>query len=429
MSSAIPLAPVSSTAKTANFSASAGHTTCAPPAALPKKLSRATAFMHCSALEANAQLTQALAPNAQLLAVIKANAYGHGMLRSADILFHYAYGFAVANMYEAVELRQHLQKRFALQGQHKPVVVMSAIIDSEALAVCREYQLTPVIHSIPNSKREQAAISDFVSEHNSWLKIDTGMHRLGIEADSIPNDLAALPFSTIMTHYSQAQQLSGKQNQQQVILFNQALRAINGRSQHQTSAITQSISIANSAALLRHCDARKYKQWYSDQFDNYDQRQETIRPGIMLYGVDPLTEQNNTSAQLQPVMTLAAPVISTRSISAGETVGYNGTWYAQRDSVIATIAIGYGDGYPRHAPNGTAVVLHGQRATLAGTVSMDSICIDITDLNNQGIEVQPGDLAQLWGKQLAVNEIAASAHTIGYELLTGIADRVNKIYL
>jgi len=147
----------------------------------------------------------------------------------------------------------------------------------------------------------------------------------------------------------------------------------------------------------------------------------------MLYGADPLEEANAASQSLFPVMTLAAPILAIRTIKTGETVGYNGNWQAKRESVIATIGAGYGDGYPRHAPNGTPVIIHGQRVPLTGNVSMDTISVDITDLIAQGINVEAGDNAELWGENLAANEVAKLSETIAYELFTGISQRVARI--
>ena len=149
----------------------------------------------------------------------------------------------------------------------------------------------------------------------------------------------------------------------------------------------------------------------------------------MLYGADPLDIPNSSSKSLYPAMTLAAPVLAIRQVKIGETVGYNGNWQAERESTIATIGIGYGDGYPRHAPNGTPVMIHGKRAPLTGNVSMDTMSVDITDLVDQGINVQAGDTAELWGENLSANEIAKLSETIAYELFTGISQRVDRILL
>lgn len=149
----------------------------------------------------------------------------------------------------------------------------------------------------------------------------------------------------------------------------------------------------------------------------------------MLYGADPLDESNAASESLFPVMTLTAPILAIRTIKAGETVGYNGNWQAKRESIIATIGAGYGDGYPRHAPNGTPVMIHGQRAPLTGNVSMDTLSVDITDIVGQGFDVEPGDSAELWGENIAANEIAQLSETIAYELFTGISQRVARIVL
>jgi alanine racemase len=187
--------------------------------------------------------------------------------------------------------------------------------------------------------------------------------------------------------------------------------------------------MANSASFLRHKNAKQYQSWRDKYFAARTHTEEAIRPGIMLYGADPLEQANSSSESLLAAMTLAAPVLAVRNIKAGEFVGYKRRWQAQRDSVIATVGIGYADGYPRHAANGTAVIIKGQRASLVGTVSMDTIGVDITDLFKQGIDVTAGDTAQLWGETLSANEVATNSGTIAYQLFTGVSERVKRIYL
>ena len=377
------------------------------------KLTSVSAYINLAALRHNASIAQSMAPNAKLIAVIKANAYGHGIIDTANALSSVSHGFAVARIDEALMLRDN--------GFKQMIIVMSPALSPEALQLCAKHQLTAVIHSDQNIN-----LNSLPSDLDYWLKVDSGMHRLGLSIESLnavlENIDSCSPATTLMSHFSNAESKDESTNQLQMQCFKSALTQREGKADYQ-------LSLSNSAALLRHNNAANYQQWQSAQLDNYPVAAEYIRPGIMLYGADPLEESNSASQSLFPVMTLAAPILAIRTIKTGETVGYNGNWQAKRESVIATIGIGYGDGYPRHAPNGTPVIIHGQRAPLTGNVSMDTISVDISDIVSQGIQVEPGDSAELWGENLAANEIAQLSETIAYELFTGISQRVARILL
>ena len=377
------------------------------------KLTSVSAYINLAALRHNASIAQSMAPNAKLIAVIKANAYGHGIIDTANALSSVSHGFAVARIDEALMLRDN--------GFKQMIIVMSPALSPEALQLCAKHQLTAVIHSDQNIN-----LNSLPSDLDYWLKVDSGMHRLGLSIESLnavlENIDSCSPATTLMSHFSNAESKDESTNQLQMQCFKSALTQREGKADYQ-------LSLSNSAALLRHNNAANYQQWQSAQLDNYPVVAEYIRPGIMLYGADPLEESNAASQSLFPVMTLAAPILAIRTIKTGETVGYNGNWQAKRESVIATIGIGYGDGYPRHAPNGTPVIIHGQRAPLTGNVSMDTISVDISDIVSQGIQVEPGDSAELWGENLAANEIAQLSETIAYELFTGISQRVARILL
>ena len=380
---------------------------------IPAKQNVVSAFINLEALRHNALLAQSIAPNAKLIAVIKANAYGHGILDVAKALSPVCHGFAVARIDEALMLRDNDIKQM--------IVVMSPALSSDALQICADKQLTVVIHNEQNID-----INSLPSPLDYWLKVDSGMHRLGLSIETLNTILntanANKESITLMSHFSNAECKDVSSNASQMQSFKKALE--------QKSAQTNfALSLSNSAALLRHNNAANYQQWQLEQFDSYAATAEYIRPGIMLYGADPLDESNAASESLFPVMTLAAPILAIRTIKAGETVGYNGNWQAKRESIIATIGVGYGDGYPRHAPNGTPVIIHGQRAPLTGNVSMDTISVDITDIVSQGVHVEPGDSAELWGENLAANEVAQLSETIAYELFTGISQRVARILL
>ena len=377
------------------------------------KLTSVRAYINLAALRHNASIAQSMAPNAKLIAVIKANAYGHGIIDTATALSSVSHGFAVARIDEALMLRDN--------GFKQMIIVMSPALSPDTLQLCAEHQLTAVIHS-----NQSIDLNSLPSHLDYWLKVDSGMHRLGLSIESLSAVLKKTNSrskpTTLMSHFSNAESKDESTNQSQMQCFKSALTQRKGKADYQ-------LSLSNSAALLRHNNAANYQQWQSAQLDNYPVADEYIRPGIMLYGADPLEEANSASQSLFPVMTLAAPILAIRTIKTGETVGYNGNWQAKRESVIATIGIGYGDGYPRHAPNGTPVIINGQRAPLTGNVSMDTISVDITDIVSQGVHVEPGDSAELWGENLAANEIAQLSETIAYELFTGISQRVARILL
>lgn len=397
---------------------------------IPAKINCATASINRQALRHNTAIAQSIAPAAKLLAVIKANAYGHGLFEVANTLFDLVDGFAVARLEEAVALRCYLNslpEQNSLAKQHntqpkKTILVMSPVLgvatDSTTFDQCIEQQLTLVIHT-----QSATSINALPAELNYWLKLDSGMHRLGMSMEEIAQLGQSIPPQraiTLMTHYKSAEKDKPQSVEQQTYLFGQAAKQ---------NRKPTAISIANSAALLRHGSNNAYQHWLNKQLAGIEVTEESIRPGIMLYGADPLETANQTSQNLVAAMTLSAPVISIRQLKAGESVGYNGNWTAEQDSVIATIGIGYGDGYPRHAANGTPVFIHGRRAKLSGTVSMDSISVDITELANDGITVEVGDTAELWGEQLSVNEVAKCANTISYQLFTGVTDRVKRNYI
>ena len=380
---------------------------------IPAKQNVVSAFINLEALRHNALLAQSIAPNAKLIAVIKANAYGHGILDVAKTLSSICHGYAVARIDEALMLRDN--------GITQMLIVMSPALSPEALQLCVENQLTVVIHSNQNIE-----INTLPAHLDYWLKVDSGMHRLGLSIEALSSVFEKTSTSkkpiTLMSHFSNAESKDASSNTSQIQSFKKALKLVEEHADI-------SLSLSNSAALLRHNNADNYQQSQLEQLDNNSTTAEYIRPGIMLYGADPLEESNTASQSLFPVMTLTAPVLAIRKINVGETVGYNGNWQAKRESIIATIGVGYGDGYPRHAPNGTPVIIHGQRAPLTGNVSMDTLSVDITDIVGQGFDIEPGDSAELWGENIAANEVAQLSETIAYELFTGISQRVARILL
>lgn len=353
-----------------------------------------TAIVNLNDIAANYQLATGLASVSQSIPVIKANAYGHGMLAVAQRLEPLAPALAVAFMDEAVRLRDG--------GISKPILVLQGVSCAADLAEAAARGFWLVLHSKRQAKWVLSArLQDSL---RVWVKVDTGMHRLGF----LPHELEYLceemcssenikQGPVLCTHLACADDPADPMTLRQV----EALRACAGKYRLDTS-------IANSAGILFW--PQSHSHWN--------------RPGYMLYGHCPSGAFSVDAHGLKPAMTMRSEIIAIREIGAGESVGYGRDWVARRTSRIGTIAIGYGDGYPRHAPSGTPVLVNGVRVPLAGRVSMDAICVDLTGVDN----VKIGDKVELWGRNLSVNEVAASAGTIGYELLAGLTGRVPLQY-
>ncbi len=343
------------------------------------------------ALRHNVSVARQLAPHSKVMAVVKANAYGHGAVTIAGALQALVDALAVACIEEAMELRY--------AGITTPILLLEGVFSAAELATASQLDLWV---SITNEQQlswlEDAALPIPLT---CWLKIDTGMHRLGVAPEHAQRCHQRLSAShnadkdtVTYTHFAAADDLHSPQTQQQLAVF-EALPFPAGR------------SAANSAGLLA---------WPSAHYD-------WVRPGYMLYGNSPMLQDHPQAQALQPVMTLTSAVIALRDVAVGDAVGYGGTWVAQRASRIATVTIGYGDGYPRQAPNGTPVLVNGQRAPLAGRVSMDMITVDVTDLNH----VQLGAEVVLWGVGLPAAEVARCADTVGYELTARMPARTPRV--
>ncbi|WP_417664265.1 alanine racemase [Pseudidiomarina donghaiensis] len=348
------------------------------------------------ALENNARVARQLAADARLIGVVKADGYGHGMLTVANAIAPYVDAFAVAFVDEAVQLRN--------AGFQQPVILLEGCFSEAELPICAHYNFQPVAHQ--QEQLNAITTARLVRPLAVWLKVDTGMHRLGWAPEQVAEAYQQLKRCpqvasvTMMSHFAAADSHNHKLNQQQLELFEDAC------------AVTEAnldLSVANSAALV------------STAIDLAHPSQQWVRSGILIYGDNPSSSQ--LPAPLQSVMRLVAAVIAIRDIKAGDTVSYGGTWEAKRDSTIATVSIGYADGYPRHAKNGTPVFINGHKAHLAGTVTMDMIMVDITDVP----EVNIGDEVELWGANVSVAEIAQCADTISYDLLTGVSARVPRV--
>lgn len=349
----------------------------------------ATATLDLTALRHNLARVRAAAPGCRVAAAIKANAYGHGALRTARALAT-ADAFAVARCEEAVALRQ--------AGIDRPIVLLEGFLEPEEIELCRRHALQAALHH--ESQLRMLELAPPGPPLALWLKIDSGMHRLGFAPEQAPvvmKRLAACPNAAPqprwISHLARADEREHPATLQQLATFVAAAEPWSGER-----------SLANSAGILG---------WPATHFD-------WVRPGIMLYGCTPFTTGIGADEGLQPVMTLASRLIAIQHYPAGEAVGYGGSWRCPRPSRIGVAAIGYGDGYPRHAPSGTPVLVNGQRAALAGRVSMDLLTIDVTDLP----QAQVGDPVILWGPDLPAEEIARQAGTIPYELFCQITPRV-----
>lgn len=354
---------------------------------------RTKAFINLSALKYNLKKIREKTGDRHILAMIKANAYGHGIVPIANTLLD-ADAYGVATIEEAAEIIQ--------ANIHHPIVVMSGFVNQDELAFIDQHRLTSIIHH--ENQIDLLEKSKLKNPLKIWLKIDTGMHRLGITPESLPTFLSRLnqlkyiqkPIN-LMTHLADADNPHQEFTLNQLKLFQQLTHQLPGLK-----------SVGNSAAIIS----------YSNNLEDY------ARPGIMLYGVSPFADRTGKEFQLKPVMTLTSQVIAIKKVCRGEKIGYGCTWECPKDMDIAVIAVGYGDGYPRHAKNGTPVLINNKICPMAGRVSMDMITVDIGQTNN----VKIGDEAILWGKGLPIEKVAASCDTIGYELLCQVTRRVKFIY-
>ena len=323
------------------------------------------------------------------MAVIKANAYGHGIVTAARALAG-ADAFAVARIGEAMLLRE--------AGCAARIVLLEGVQDAAELEQAARHALEPFVH-----QAEQIALLEAwrgAHRFRTWLKIDSGMGRLGFRPAELPAAAARLAACAsvvqpphLVTHLAEAEHRGGAVTRAQIECF-----------AHVTAGLAGERSIANSAGLIAWPESRA--GW--------------IRPGIMLYGISPFPDSTGADLGLRPAMTFETRVIAVRSLEPGDRVGYGGTWTAARATRIAVAAAGYGDGYPRSVANGAPVAVNGRPAVVAGRVSMDMMTVDVTDL--PGVAV--GDRVELWGAAVPVERVAAAAGTIAYELTCRVSRRV-----
>ena len=340
-----------------------------------------------AALAHNLGVAKAAAPHAKALAVIKANGYGHGLTRVARGL-RAADGFAVLAVDEAAQLRG--------EGYTHPIVLLEGFFHPDELPEIARLRLRPVIHR--QDQAEILARAHLEHRIDVLLKIDTGMHRLGLRPGRVAEVLATLRGAphvggiTLMTHFACADE-AATGVAEQLARFREA-----------SSGQELPCSLANSAALLR------YPETHGDW----------VRPGIMLYGVSPFSGQTGADLGLLPVMTLESRLIAVHRIGKGDAVGYGATFVAERDMSIGVVACGYADGYPRHAGSGTPVLVEGRLTRTLGRVSMDMLCVDLGPVPHAHV----GSPVTLWGADLPAEHVADHAGTIAYELLTALAPRV-----
>ncbi len=349
----------------------------------------ARALIDVAALRHNLSRARALAPTSRVLAIVKANGYGHGLARVGRSL-QGADGFGVACLEEALALREaSIQKRILLLG---------GVFDPAELLLVDQHRLDVVVHDeIQMEFLERARLRHPIS---AWLKVDTGMHRLGVHPASVPRLWQRLVACAnvarpirVLSHLASA---DDRQEEQTLSQLSCLLACADG--------LAAEMSIANSAAILTRPEC--HRDW--------------VRPGIMLYGISPFADSQGTDYDLRPAMTLMTQLIAVKHVAQGETIGYGGTWRCPQAMPVGVAAIGYGDGYPRHAHSGTAVLVNGERVSLIGRVSMDLITLDLRGQPH----ARPGDPVVLWGRGLPIEELARGAGTIAYELVCRVASRV-----
>jgi alanine racemase len=349
-----------------------------------------SATIDLGALRHNLQVVRRLAPKSKVMAVIKANAYGHGLISAARAL-ESADALAVARVHEGLALRE--------AGIEARIIVLEGFFDREQLDAATAANLEAVVHSWEQIELLQAAGSSGAIK--IWLKLDSGMNRLGFKVPAYGEAYAALselpvvrgPIN-LMTHLASPDMPELPTTAEQLMVFTAATRSLAGER-----------SVGSSAAVLRFPES--HADW--------------VRPGLMLYGISPFQRTSGAQHELRPVMTFGARVIAVKEVAEGEQVGYGGDWTATRPTRLAIASVGYGDGYPRSASSGTPVLVNGEMASLAGRVSMDMLAIDVSECREP---VRVGDPVVLWGEGLPVEEIALWADTNPYALVCGITSRV-----
>ena len=351
------------------------------------------ANLDLSALESNLRVARH-ATSARIMSVIKADGYGHGLMRAAEALAA-TDGYALLDIRDAVRLRE--------AGYRQAILLLEGYFSEDELPVIAEYGLTCVIHSpwqiamldaYPGPAKSGKGALDV------WLKVNSGMNRLGFAPQQVAQTMdqlrrhRAVRDITLMTHFANADEARGIA--EPLALFNDL-----------AASYRAARSLANSATLLRYPEA--HGDW--------------VRPGIMLYGASPFAEVSAQELGLKPVMTLNSRIIATQELRAGDEVGYGAQFRAEHNMRIGIVACGYADGYPRHALSGTPILVDGQRTRTLGRVSMDMLCVDLSTLPDAGI----GSPVVLWGAGMPIEEVARAAGTISYELMCARTERVRIV--
>ncbi|HEC12195.1 MAG TPA: alanine racemase [Acidiferrobacteraceae bacterium] len=350
------------------------------------------AVIHPAALAHNLNVARKFAPQSKVMAVVKADAYGHGLAGAVQGL-QAADGFGLLTTDQAIHLRE--------MGVDKPLCLLEGFFEPYELTVLAGYGVAVTLHS--EAQLRVLETTRFKGPLDVWVKLDTGMHRIGFSPGAVADVMQRLlvldnvrPIG-FMSHLANADQVDDPATEKQLKQFVSTC-----------SAYTKPKSLANSAAVVAW--PATYLDW--------------VRPGIMLYGSSPVAAQSAQELGLQPAMDLDSALISIKDLSRGDRVGYGGTWVCPHDMRIGVVAAGYGDGYPRHAPQGTPILVKGRVAPLVGRVSMDMITLDLS----QHDDVQVGDPVRLWGQDLDIDAIAKRVGTIAYELMCGVTARVPRVY-
>lgn len=344
------------------------------------------ATIYSEALQHNLSIVKQHAKTAKIMAVVKANAYGHGLVPVAHAL-NDADGFAMLNIGEAIDLRE--------AGIEQPILLLEGAFGEDELRIAASFDISIVIHQAQQIKL--LANTKLARPINVYLKMNTGMNRLGFLPDDYQaafdqldamNNVADI---TLMTHFATADEDIG---------INEPLKCFKAC----TEKLTAPKSLANSATILRYPEA--HADW--------------VRPGIMLYGASPVGGTPATDFGLQPAMQFTSEIIAVQTIEKGESVGYGNTFTATKQTRLGIVACGYADGYPRHAPSGTAIAVSGQLTQTIGRVSMDMLYCDLSAHPKADV----GSAVELWGNIVSVDTVAEAAGTVGYELLCALAPRV-----
>ncbi len=349
----------------------------------------ARALIDLEALRHNYRLARELT-GARALAVIKADAYGHGAVPCAQALQNEADGFAVAAIEEALSLRA--------AGITAPILLLEGFFEADELELIAEHDFWCVVHAPWQIEAiERCRISKPLQ---FWLKLDSGMHRVGFFPEHYQDAYRRLQASgkaskiVLMTHFSRADELENPRSEEQMAAF-----------AHARHGLQAEVSLYNSPAILG----------WSSRFPAL-QSTDWVRSGLMLYGASPFETPHDHATRLQPVMTLESKIISLRELPAGEPIGYGARYVTEQPTRVGVVAMGYADGYPRHAPSGTPVTIDGHPSRLIGRVSMDMLTVDLTHLPQAGV----GSRVELWGKQVLASDVAAAAGTIPYQIFCNL---------